>query len=56
MSLELTVRCDGCDKAGDSATSSYAYILRKNLRKVGWHHVGGKDLCPACWREKQREK
>lgn len=56
MSLELVVRCDGCDRAGDSKTKGYAYILRKNLRKQGGHYVNGKDMCPACWLEKQKEK
>jgi hypothetical protein len=54
--LELTVRCDGCDKAGDSAVCGYAYVLRKNLRKLGWHNAGGLDLCPKCWRAEQESK
>jgi hypothetical protein len=56
VSLELTVRCDGCDKAGDSAVNAYVHILRKNLRKLGWHHRGGRDLCARCWAFERESK
>ena len=56
MSLELTVRCDLCDRAGDSSTARsiiQAAVLRKGLRKDGWKIRNGtdrqgKDVCPDC--------
>lgn len=50
--IEIVIRCDGCDVAGDSSNGPHpkAHILRESLKRSGWvvGQPGAKDYCPQC--------
>lgn len=56
MSVEIVIRCNGCDIAGDSSTSAPAHVIRTRLKASGWRQAGAIDCCPKCWRAEQAEK
>ncbi len=59
--IEITIRCDECDRAGDSCANSMTACrrLRARLFKIGWSQSrgGGKsrDFCPKCQVDRTKE-
>lgn len=58
MSLILEIRCDTCDRAGDSGTWKLvkAHTLRANLKRAGWYICSGGDFCGNCWPVERKAK
>lgn len=58
MALILEVRCDECDRCGDSANPKLrpGHIMRRELRARGWRQENARDLCPGCVEEKKHRK
>lgn len=66
MSTEITIRCDDCDRAGDSKVAkgswrtmlTTAAALRRGLKKEQLWRVKSRgenfDLCPACSESRAR--
>ena len=50
--LDLSVRCDICDRDGAGGTWAEAkgHLLRARLARAGWKQVGCRDYCPECAR------
>lgn len=46
--IEIVIRCNVCDRVGDSSSGKRAHVLRRDLRALGWTNYGGIDLCPGC--------
>lgn len=57
--IEITIRCDVCDTAGDSRSNargrgggrSAIGDLRREVASTGWRvrvGGGGRDICPKC--------
>lgn len=59
--IEIVIRCDVCDIAGDSShgpKDNYAHLIRERLKAAGWlvSQRGGQDLCPGCRKEIRNER
>lgn len=48
--IEISIKCDKCGRPGASGSKGTAFLMRRQIAKIGWHSnvKNSLDLCPDC--------